>query len=306
MRRITLMCVCLCMILTTMLAQDNSTNQKQVFGQDFVQGLEAYKVGAWEDALFFLKRTSNFQDASSDTVWYFVIMAEVNLGDYAAVLRDGTTFLEMFPKSTYIAEISYETVYAQYELGMYDDAIKGFTTFASTHSSHEMVPFSVYYTGEALYNVYEFTRAKQYFDKIIIDYPDSSIYDDALFRLELLKQREREEKLLYLLRVTGEEAVAAKEDYERQIKQLQSEESLILSKRVQELEQSVNKLQVEKEELEIQNTTLKNTVQELNSVIAENTMKEVEVIEVQVETNNDLIDSLTNKASELEKLLLAE
>ncbi len=300
MKKIIAMCICTFLFLTTISAQNQSASEAQSFGPDFVQGLEAYRTGEWEDALFFLKRTSNFQNASSDAVWYFVIMAEMYLADYEAVLRDGTTFLEIFQDSSYKAEITYQTLYASFELGYYDQAILGFTDFVTKYPNHMLAASAVYFTGEALYNVYEFEGAKVYFDRIVVDFPTSEKYEDALFRLELLKQREREEKLLYLLRVTGEEAVAAREDYERQIKQLQSEESLILGKRVQELEQSVNRLQVEKVELELQNENLRRTVQDLNTVIAENTQA---APVVDVENSNSLIDSLSARAIELERLL---
>ncbi len=308
MKKITLLCISFIMCANLMFAQESATPKTPSYGQDLVQGLEAYKIGDWENALFFLKRTSNFQEAQSDSVWYFVIMAEMNLSDYSAVVRDGTAFLNIFKDSKYISEITYQVLLAEYELQMFDEAIAGFTTFIDTYPTHDLVSSAIYHTGEALYKVYEFDRAKSYFDTLIAQYPNSTHYDDALFRLELLQQREREEKLLYLLRVTGEEAVAAKEDYERQIKQLQSEEAIILRKRVQELEQNYSRLEVEKQELLIQNESLKNTVQELNTLIA--TKEEAQPVVVEnvntstpAQSNDLLIDDLTRKALELQKLL---
>ncbi len=315
MKKITMLCVCILLFCTMAFAQESQERSQQTYGQDLVQGLEAYKVGNWEDSLFFLKRTSNFQNATSDAVWYFVIMAEMNIGDYTAALRDGKTFLEIFQDSVYVPEITYQTLYASYELGLYSESIDGFMHFINAYPDHNLVASAVFYSGEALYNMYDFSRAKSYFDRIVIDFPHSTLYDDAVFRLELLEQREREEKLLYLLRVTGEEAVAAKEDYERQIKQLQSEEALILRKRLQELEQEHSKLQVEKQELLAQNETLRDTVQELNSLVAQS--KQVTTQEtassVSESTNNadsvgvpqadSLIDELSIKALELQRLL---
>ncbi len=324
MKKIVSLCVCIFMLVMPVFVQENESTE-QTFGQDLVQGLEAYKIGNWEDALFFLKRTDNFQNALSDAVWYFVIMAEMNLGDYDAALRDGSTFLEVFSESIYVPEITYQTEYARFELDMYDEAINGFSDFIYVYPDHDFVSFAVFYTGEALYNTYDFSRAKSYFDRIVLEFPESTKYDDALFRLELLEQREREEKLLYLLRVTGEEAVAAKEDYERQIKQLQSEETLILRKRLQELETEHGKLQIERQELLAQNESLRNTVQELNTVIVENndqtsesdsfttntntinTVGEVGSSEnatsISEQNSNSLIEELTRKALELQRLI---
>ncbi len=322
MKKLISLSVCFFLLALPVFVQENEATE-QTFGQDLIQGLEAYKIGNWEDALFFLKRTDNFQNALSDAVWYFVIMAEMNLGEYDAALRDGNAFLEIFPDSIYVPEITYQTVYASYELDMYDIAISGFSDFIYMYPNHNFVSYAVFYTGEALYNTYDFSRSKSYFDRIIIDFPESTKYDDALFRLELLEQREREEKLLYLLRVTGEEAVAAKEDYERQIKQLQSEETLILRKRLQELEAEHGKLQIERQELLAQNESLKSTVQELQTVVMgredrasqsdsslDNSVSGIQVDDSgtrdATSSNNDnslLIEELTRKALELQRLI---
>ncbi len=299
MKKMVLIFVCLCLFATVLLSQEASSTTTTSFGQDLVQGLEAYRLGNWEDSVFFLKRTSSFQEASSDSVWYFVVMAEMNLGDYNAALRDGTMFLNFFPESSYIPEITFQTLYAGYELEMYDEAITGFSAFIQEYPNNNLTSSAIFFTGESLYNVYEFERSKSLFQRLVAEYPNSSKFDDAVFRLELLEQREREEKLLYLLRVTGEEAVAAKEDYERQIKQLQSEETIILRKRLQELEADNSRLQIENQELAIQNESLKNTVTELNSL-------EVQRIQTENDSNANLINDLTQKALELQKLIEAE
>ncbi len=304
----TLFCVAFLLLVQLGFSQTSSAVQTQAFGQDLIQGLEAYRVGDWDDALFFLKRTDDFQDATSDSIWFFVIMAEINLGDYSAALRDGTTFLQVFSKSSYVPEITYQTLFASYELDMYENAIQGLTKFTETYPNHNYTSLAIFYTGEALYNVFEYDRAKSMYNRVINDFPRSIKYDDSLFRLELLEQREREEKLLYLLRVTGEEAVAAKEDYERQLKLLEGEESILLRKRLEELESINNKLSVQQQDLLAQNESLKRQLSEYQSVEA------VPIVPVQVpvevpytdqtsDTTNQLIDDLLRKAEQLQQLV---
>ena len=89
---------------------------------------------------------------------------------------------------------------------------------------------------------------------------------EAAFRVELLEQRAREEKLLYLLRVTGEENLAAREDYERQIRQYQSEESINFKMKVTELS-LVESLQ---EELAAANTRIENLLYKVNELTIQN------------------------------------
>ena len=90
---------------------------------------------------------------------------------------------------------------------------------------------------------------------------------EAAFRLELLEQRAREEKLLYLLRMTGEENLAAREDYERQIKQYQSEESINFKMKVTELSLLVESLQ---EELNTANNRIEKLLEKVNDLTVQN------------------------------------
>ncbi len=297
----TLFCAIFILIVQLGFTQTSTSTQRQEFGQDLIQGLEAYRVGDWDDALFFLKRTSDFQELTSDSVWFFVIMSEINLGDYAAALRDGTTFLRQFSNSVYIPEMTYQTLYASYELDMYENAISGFTQFIQTYPDHDFVSLSIFYTGEALYNVFEYDRAQAMYNRVINEYPDSKKYDDSIFRLELLEQREREEKLLYLLRVTGEEAVAAKEDYERQLKLLEGEESILLRKRLEELEEINSRLEVQQQDLITQNEVLKRQLSEYQELNA--TPVPTPPVYSDIDDSNYLIDELLRKANQLQTIV---
>ena len=144
-----------------------------------------------------------------------------------------------------------------------------------------------------------------------------------MYRIELLKQREREEKLLYLLRVTGEEAASAREDYERQIKLLQGEEALSLKRNVQKLEEQLAALQNSYEESRTQNEVLNARVDELisenaqltsdvakasqSAQAAENARKAAETASSSRQSAEDtMLIELKKKAKALEKLLGAQ
>ena len=71
-------------------------------------------------------------------------------------------------------------------------------------------------------------------------------------------QRGREEKLLYLLKQTGEEYLAAKEEYERQLR-LYNSESLSSTR------QKLNAAQAKNEELERQVAALELQIEELKN-----------------------------------------
>ncbi len=293
MKKSIIICLCLCFSFGMFFGQ--TSEQERVtssFGKDLVMGLEAYKLGNWEDTLFFLKRTNEYQNATSDVVWYFVVMSQINIGDYESVYKNGQIFIKEFPDSKYASEILYNTLFSSYKLTMYEQTISGFTNFVQKYPLSVHVPSALYYTAESLYSVYEFEQARALYNQILLDYPTSEYYSDAQYRIELLDHREREEKLLYLLRVTGEETLAAKEGYEKQIKELQSEESVMLRQRILELESLVTQLEVEKQDLENKNKNLQTDIRNLqnsnDSYIGE---------------ESTLLDELVNKATELQLIL---
>ena len=96
----------------------------------------------------------------------------------------------------------------------------------------------------------EYDEAETLYERIITQYPQSDKVSASQFRMESIAQRSREEKLLYLLKQTGEEYLAAKEDYEKQLRLYNSEainttrERLVDSQRKnQELEEQIRDLE---------------------------------------------------------------
>ena len=128
---------------------------------------------------------------------------------------------------------------------------------------------------------------------------------------------------MYLLRVTGEEAASAREDYERQVKLLQGEEALSLKRNVQKLEEKLAALQASYEETRQQNEALNARVNELisenaqltndvakasqSAQAAENARKAAENASSSRQSAEDtILIELKKKAKELEKLLGAQ
>lgn len=210
-----------------------------------VQGLEAYRVGDWTSALFFLRKATSMPENLNPETWYVLIMSEMFAEDYDSVLSDGDIFISNFSTNYYIPQIQYQIARANFLKGNYTEAVRLFTNFCNSYPDHDLVPSSLFWMAESLYQTFNFDQAESLFQRIVLEYPESSKVVESAFRLELLNQREREEKLLYLLRVTGEEYLATKEDYERQLKQLQTEEVLALRAQVKQLSVQIEEMQAE-------------------------------------------------------------
>ena len=319
----TFFAVCFALVLCAVSLVQAQDAPRYAYDEDLVYGLEAYKNKDWSNALFFLRKASGVKESSSEEVWLLMILTEMHVSDYYAVLRDADVFSRRFPSSRYIPHIEYQIQLARFGLGLYEESAEGFSAFAATYSDHPLLPSALFWAGESLYRQYEYARALPLYKRVVDEYPESSKYAESVYRIELLKQREREEKLLYLLRVTGEEAASAREDYERQVKLLQGEEALSLKRNVQKLEEQLAALQNSYEESRTQNEALNARVDELisenaqltsdvakasqSAQAAENARKAAETASSSRQSAEDtMLTELKKKAKALEKLLGAQ
>ena len=241
-----------------------------------VQGLEAYRQEDWSTALFFLRKASTLPENLNAETWYVLIMSEIFAGDYESVETDGAYFVKMFPNSSYMANVEYQMARAWFNTGEYQKAIDSFGAFCAKYSDNSLIPSALFWMAESLYQTFNFEQASAVFERIVTEFPSSPKVVEAAFRLDLLSQREREEKLLYLLRVTGEEYLAAKEEYEKLIKQYQSEEAVTLRRKIRDLTNRVEELETQLGDEQKKNAQLStrildmtNQYEQLQSVAAE-------------------------------------
>lgn len=319
----TFFAVCCALFLCAASFAQTQDASRYAYGEDLVYGLEAYKNKDWSNALFFLRKASGVKESSSEEVWLLMILTEMHVGDYYAVLRDADIFSRRFSASPYIPNIAYQVQLARFGLGLYEESAQGFSAFASNYPDHPLLPSALFWAGESFFRQYEYARALPLYKRVADEYPESPKHAESVYRIELLKQREREEKLLYLLRVTGEEAASAREDYERQIKLLQGEEALSLKRNVQKLEEQLAVLQNSYEESRTQNEALNARVDELisenaqltsdvakaaqSAQAAENARKAAETASSSRQSAEDtMLTELKKKAKALEKLLGAQ
>ena len=112
---------------------------------------------------------------------------------------------------------------------------------------------ALFFIAESFFNEYNYSSAKVLYQRLVDDYPLAERSPEAQDRLRLIGQAEREEKLLYLLRVTGEEYLAAKEDYEKQLRKYQSEDSMGLQDQLSKSFSDMRAMQSTVDELQYRN-----------------------------------------------------
>lgn len=231
----------------------------------FVEGCKAYSTGDWGSAKIMLKKAVSYTQNQNADTYYMLISAEINAGDYKGALEDCNYYLEHFKNSIYYPRISYQKGKLLYNLGEYEKSIIALSDFCHQYENNELYPYALFYIGESLYEGYRYNDALEIYDRVVTEFPDFEKVSAAKYKIESISQRSREEKLLYLLKQTGEEYLSAKEDYEKQLRQYNSESVALTRQKLQET-------QIRNEELEKQIADLQ---MEVASLKAENEQKEV-------------------------------
>lgn len=184
----------------------------------FVEGCKAYSGGDWTNAVFMLKKAVGYPEYSNPDAYYMLICSEINAGEDKSALDDCDFYLENYPDSVYYSRIQFYKGRILYNLGEYESAVIVLSDFCHQNEKDDLYSSALFYIGESLFEGYRYAEANSIYQRIVDEFPESPKVPAAQYRIESIAQRQREEKLLYLLKQTGEEYLSAKEEYERQLK----------------------------------------------------------------------------------------
>lgn len=210
-------------------------------GDFLLDGYESYRKNDWSSAMFFFRKQgiNNIQEEPM----YMLIMSEIYGGDYKSALSDSEVFLNKYPDSRYVPYIQYQKGRCLHFLSRNEDCILVLSDFCHQNPDSEMYAAALYWIAEAFYSEYNFDSALALYERIVVDFSNDEKAFDARYRIEMIEQRQREEKLLYLLKVTGEENLAVREDYERQLRLYKAEDKMGLKKQLNEAQLRIQSLE---------------------------------------------------------------
>lgn len=161
--------------------------------------------------------------------------------------------------------------------------------FCHQYPEHEMYASALFWIAESFYAAGSYEEAELLYSRILYDFPDDAKSGAAQYRIESIAQAAREEKLLYLLKQTGEEYLAAKEEYERQLLLASSESTAQTRSRILDLKQYNSDLEKKVDELKKENAELSEALANIRAAEANESL--------------DLLEKLKAKARETQKLL---
>lgn len=227
----------------SVISEPNILEGMEVSDAALISGYEAYRDGDWKSATMFFKKA--FIDSSKENPEnrYMLIMSQMYSGNFSGAIVDCNDFTETYSDSKMFPYVQFQRGRALYNLGQADGAVLALSDFCHQNPENELYPSALYLIAECFYEDYSYEEAKKLYETIVKDYPDCDRVDDALFKLDTLEQKDREQKLLYLLKVTGEEYLSSKEDYERQLKQYQTEDLIVLRKQLNEANERIAQLE---------------------------------------------------------------
>jgi TolA-binding protein len=255
----------------------------------FVQGCSAFKSGDWNSAMILLRKAVAYPANNTADSWYMLIISQMYAGEYKSASADCDTFARSFPGSIYAGYIQYQKGRALFYLGEYEKSVLLLSDFCHQYPSHEMYASALFWIAESFYAGYNYDEARALYERIVSEYPGDAKSSAAQYRIETIAQRTREEKLLYLLKKTGEEYLSAKEDYEKQLKMYDSSSAAANVKRIAELQK--------------QNSDLANEITALKNQIAQLQGSADEAGYSSGTGNSDQIARLKAKAKEVQELL---
>ena len=181
------------------------------------QGCDAFKSGDWYSAMISLRQASTYPENDTGETRYMLIAAEMYAGAYAEALADCDYYLRVFQGGPYESYVQYQKGRASFYLGDYEKAGLLLSDFCHQYADHEMYASALFWIAESFYVGYNYDEALPLYERIVREFSSDAKAQAAEHRIEAIAQRTREEKLLYLLKKTGEAYLAAKEDYEKQL-----------------------------------------------------------------------------------------
>ena len=182
------------------------------------QGADAYKKEDWTSAIFFLRKVVSVPDNVSDENLFMLIKSEIYAGEYRQAQNDCEKFLEQFSSSPYTEYVRYQNGRLLHLLARNEDAVLSLSDFCHQNPDSELYPLALYWIAESFYDEYNFESARGLYERVVNDFPGCEKAPQAQYKLDLIERRSREEKLLYLLKVIGEENLSTREEYERQLR----------------------------------------------------------------------------------------
>lgn len=224
---------------------DSTKISASEYSSDLANGYIAYSNADWISAVFFLRKAVSLPGSASDEALFLLIRSEILANDFEHAQSDCELFLKQFDMSEYFPLVQYHNGYLLHLLEKNEQSILTLTDFCHNNPESELYASALYWIAEAFYSEYNFDSARSLYERVVYDFPKDDKVVDAQCKIDMIDRRSREEKLLYLLKVTGEENLSAREDYDKQLRVYETEDRMSGRKQLSDAQKKISDLEKE-------------------------------------------------------------
>lgn len=180
-------------------------------------GIDAFRNSDFETAMLnFRAALLDEPDAETEADAYFwLAKSAMAMGRLTEAERNLEYYLRTFPDHEYAVEARYQRGRVLFMSEDYEGAIQAFTDFIRSFGESPFVANATYWSAEALFNLGRLDEAKRLFETVLRDYPTSFRVEAARYRIALIELNAREEELLKLLQWSHEEYLQALDEFQR-------------------------------------------------------------------------------------------
>ena len=82
-----------------------SVHAQNIQNDSLLDGYLSYQKGDWTNAAFFLRKAATDPSVSNDSVWYMIIMSEMNMEKFSNALSDCNYFMQTFNDSSLLPNV---------------------------------------------------------------------------------------------------------------------------------------------------------------------------------------------------------
>lgn len=157
----------------------------QILQEAVVTLVEVYiNAKKYNEAISLITKYSpKLSEVKSAELQFIKALALSRLGEFEKAITSFKDFLNNFPNHIKIYEAKYQIALILISQNKYEDAIKELDPLVRKNIPPNIREKSIYRLGECHYNLGNYKKAKEYFERVIKEYPEGIAKLDALYQL---------------------------------------------------------------------------------------------------------------------------
>jgi TolA-binding protein len=184
------------------------------------RGLEKFQAGDYQGALYDFRETllDSRLGGYHGSAYFWIGKSYLGLENPRPARDNLALFLENYPDHPLTEEARYQMGRTLHLLSDHQEAILWLSQFINDYPESGFIPNSYFWIGESLFSLGYYGESERIFQKVRQDFPESYKAEAAGYRLALIEMAYRERVLLNLVKLSHEQTMREREDYQRRLR----------------------------------------------------------------------------------------